>query len=388
MRLAVVADVHCGNFARHAGPTVAGLNARCRLTLDTLRRAVELANEREAILAVAGDLFHTKRPEPAVIAGVQRVLDECAEKDPLLLLGNHDAIGPGDHALAPLATNLAEVCAEVRYFPRLKTLAVPWSPEPALARLDAALAAVKCSAIADGILGLHLLLLHCGLYDQTFPDYLAGPGAIRIQALWTCMANFDAPLKLVLAGDYHKHRVWMSGACPDCAKQVPGGCANPDGVCVSDCACHAYAVQVGCLNPTGHSDAGTEGYGSVILADTETGAWERVELPGPRFLTFKYGSADLALLAKLREQGNTVFARIACAPGEEPAAEEEARMVREHAAACDVEPAESGAEVAPEQEPVPMDFDEALREYVGRMDLPAGVAGDDVLARARGYVKP
>lgn len=353
MKLAVVADVHVGNFAFGAGEYHVGLNARCRATLAALRRAVEVAQERDARLVVAGDLFHGKRPEPAVIAAVQEVLR--AALDPVLLLGNHDAIGPGDHALAPLRP-VARIAAEGAYLLD-GVLYVPWSPGSALERLDAALLAHTDERV---------LVMHCGLYDSTFPAWLCGPGAVEVGALH---ARMDAHgIRFALAGDYHQHRAWRSPA-----------------VLPSDCH---HALQVGALCPTGFSDAGLDGYGSVILVDLGMGEVERVEVPGPRFLSMGYAEAGREeRVCACREAGNVAHVRLRVPAGQEVAAEKgtfcswlRAEEVPHEVVPEEAEPRASGA-----AELFPQDFDAALREYVEGMKLDEKVDRVAVLTKARSY---
>lgn len=340
MRLAVVADVHLGCFAQYAGAVEDGLNARARLTLATLGAAVRAAREEGARLVVAGDLFQTKRPEPAVIAGAQRVL---AGADALLLLGNHDAIGPGDTALAPLVPvarpiTVPEVIDGVLY--------VPWSPEPALARLDAALAAAP---------EIRVVVLHCGLFDKNSSEFLKGTGAIGAKEI--VALGREHGVRLFLAGDYHRHAVFGSG--------------------------EVQAVQVGALNPTGFSDAGLEGYGSLLLVDVASATWTRREIPGPRFLAYT-GAVDEVEITAARRAGHTVFVRIRCAPGAETEAQGEAERLRVAGVACDVEPEEAVASLSGPARLA--DFDEVLSEYIAGMVLPSGVTAEAVLEAARRYV--
>ena len=351
MKLCVVADVHLGCFAQYGGEVVDGLNARARLTLKTLEAAVNVAAAAGAKLVVAGDLFQVKRPEPALIAAAQRVLETAVGARPLLLLGNHDAIGPGDTALAPLWQVAQPITA-----PHCDAgvLYVPWSPAPALARIESAFA-------TSGSVPVRLVVMHCGIYDGTFPEYLRGDGAVGFGDL--VRLGCAHGVRLFIAGDYHRHRVFEDRG--------------------------VQAVQVGALNPTGFSDEGTEGYGSVIVVDPETGAWERREIPGPRFLAMDYTEADREKrINECRAAGNTVFARLRVPAG----AEAEVRggpfceWLEQEGVAYDFDPDEAESPAPVETRPRVRDFDEVLVEYVTGMALPAGVTAEAVLGAARRFV--
>lgn len=371
MRLVVCADVHVGNFSRFAGEYINGLNARCRATLATLTSAVARANDRGATLVIAGDLFHVKRPEPAVIAAVQLALN-AANTRPIILLGNHDAIGPGDSALAPLWAE-ANLCAPA---PVLQggVLLIPWSPVPAKARLQEAVGMLKGLGKSA-----HIVIMHCGLYDDSprFPEYLRGPGAIKVADVRDLLTPFGT--RLVLAGDYHRH--WPS--------------LNPE----------MTVMQIGALCPTGFSDEGICGAADVFAAipvnvrdygvavdvsvqDSYDVQASLLELPGPRFLSIHEPSnRALEVLSTLQKLGHgPVYVRLCHPPGAEAEAESFAESLKDLCAGVALEPAAAALHTQAAL-PTQDDIHAALHDYVQSLGLPAHVSGE-VLARATGYVKP
>ena len=352
MKIAVVADVHVGNFPKFGGEERGGINERCRMVLAALAEAVRIANERDCTLVVAGDLYEEKRPPPAVVAAVQNVL-HLADETPLVVLGNHDAIGPGDHAMAPLWPVANVVANEWAYHDGV--LFVPWSPQPALEMLDAALEASK----SEG--PVRTVVCHFGIYDQGFPPWLKGGGAAAVTDLRTRMVEHG--VRILLAGDYHEHREWKGR--------------------------QTRVVQVGCLSPTGFNNPGHERYGSVLIVDTDASpgkAIERVEVAGPRFLQFRDGEVDFALVEELKAAGHTPFVRVQCAPGHEEQAEQGSGKVLDKGEVdFDVVPDQIDTE-SPAEVDATASTDEAVAGYIAAMELPPGVEADEVLECVRRYL--
>ena len=263
MRLGMVADVHVSNFSRFGGPVEAGLNRRCRQTLGTLRGAVIHAEKMKCdALAVLGDLTDTARPEPQVIAGIQRALET---KLPIyMVMGNHDQVSTalGDHVLGPYSP-ISEVIekpvvvqvvdAELWVVPFQPGKASEWLPE-----------AVKGLASGHQQRGNAALLLHVGLSTHDTPVWLKDSHD-QVPALLVGDLCKEYGLSVAFAGNWHEHRVFAM-ADRNMTK----------------------VVQVGALCPTGFDNPGLVGYGSLIIWDSNAKgsqeALQRVVVSGPRFI--------------------------------------------------------------------------------------------------------
>lgn len=275
MKLGFVADVHIANHRKHGGHAHAGINRRARLVLDALDRACQRAvDEGCTALVVAGDLFDSARPEPQLLAAAASVLG-ARDEDLFVyvLAGNHDIVSgtPGDHALGPLhhIDNVAVVDA-----PRLlcltgvEVIAVPYRAGVVGAWLPGVLAELTKGRPAVP----RVLALHAGLRDATTAPWLLGaPDAIDADALLALMAAHG--VEFAAAGNWHWHAWWSAGA------------GRPT------------AVQCGALAPSGFKDLGLVGYGSLVVYDTTARAWQRIEVPGPRFVKLTGAGADAALPA-------------------------------------------------------------------------------------------
>lgn len=377
-RVAVVCDVHVGPHRRHAGPTVVGVNSRCRAVLDTLRRAVARAREMGCgVFAVAGDLLDVARPTPQLLAEVQRILEPMPC---VLLLGNHEQVSAaqGDHALGPLAP-VSTVVDEPRAIAvpgpgrPLDLLCVPFEPYPAhtwLRRL-AKLAAAKAREGSDRV-----LLVHLGISDGDTAWFLKNAhDSIPVDDIAAVAKEVGA--RTVIAGNWHAHRRW-----------------KVDGVDV---------VQVGTLCPTGYRDGGMDDVGFMAVHDSGAAAdppWNKrthnsttlERIPGPRFVQIR----ALADVASVVRQAKAAGADPLYVEATVPAADVEptrevldglvqAGTVAAYDALSTASTATRTAESAA-AEGAAADGDDPIAAYVQAMDLPPGVAGADVLAEVRGLL--
>lgn len=356
MRIAFVADIHAGNHKKHGGPVEAGINQRCRQVIDALDYAVQHALRLQCgAFFIAGDLVDTTRPEPQVVAALQRVLEEA--RKPVILLGNHDQVSaePGDHALGPFAP--VAVVVDVAAWVKLdgcSVLCVPFQPGDAREWLPGVVAEHQPRAPE----GPKVLLLHLGLASETTAAFLRDAHdavPVRLVRALCRQHGFDA----AFAGNWHSHKVF--GADPT--------------IC-----------QIGALCPTGWDNPGMQGYGSLVIWDTERRELLLEEIPGPRFL-------QVDSLAQMPEpRGNTLYVQVKATPTQVADAMAQAEQVRQRpqVQAVEVLPdlvqaraaTRTAATVARSAETL----EEALSGYVQQMDMPEGVQRDEVLATARRYL--
>lgn len=283
--LAFMADVHIGNHRKFGGGLVRGINTRCRLTANTLRRAMMKCNEVDAEdIIIAGDLFHSSNPSPQLI---YRVGYELVNADIMgvvhLLVGNHDQISSelGDHAISPYSliqqyTNrfsAREAKLYVHEVPQVKWLyrngeqvdlmMIPFRPGRAEDYLSEVIEETADQLRPDSH---RILCLHLGIWDDETKPFLKGCNdAISIDLVRELL--FTYRFRLVIAGNWHSYRRWDF--------------EHFDGE-------HCFVVQCGALCPTGFSDLGHDDKGNIIT-------WDGIEpqfisIPGPRF--FKFPSID------------------------------------------------------------------------------------------------
>lgn len=356
-RIAFAADIHVGNHKRHGGPIVAGMNDRCRLVIATLRRAVELAEQRQCErLYVLGDLFDTVRPEPQVITAVQNALRGGLEIR--LLMGNHDQVSTtkNDHALGPLeAVGGVDVIDETElhgFGGDIEIIAVPFRPGPAAEWFPPAVEemAAHLSTRSDQWIG-RLLVFHLGIEDEHTQAFLKGAhDSIPKDTVAQLMSKLD--IDVALAGNWHSHRTWN-------ARSI---------------------IQVGTLCPTGWDNPGFEGYGRVAIYDSQFRKVTFEEIPGPRFSIAKSDGDIEEAMAHVAER-NRVYVRDEYGYGGAPL---EGLAARELSVGqADVK---SAARMAAGAARSATTLDEALANFVEEMPLEEGVDRAAVLGRVKGYL--
>lgn len=308
--LAAISDPHVGSHARHGGPTVDGLNRRARETIDVLRRAVQVAKERRAwAFVVCGDLFHTARPEPAVIRAVQDVFAEAAPMQVLLVPGNHDmpdaTAARGNTAMAPIERGHdIYVVREAQWvnYPGVSVMAIPYYGEAPMAAHIATTMEYLTDPKRDGrdkwgapgLLSteganpIRVAAIHVGLWDDAdaSPWQRTAKDGMEAEALLNLMRQGRVDVAFV--GNYHTHRVWSGGA--DDAKSLK-----------------RVAYQVGTLCPASHGDYGTVDRGLVAFLEAD-GSVTKVEIPGPRFVTINPG--DIPPSASAVADGMAYYVRV------------------------------------------------------------------------------
>jgi len=369
MKIATIADCHVGNHKNgilHGGPIKCGMNTRCRQVVTALERAVAFCKEQEVdALVVAGDTFDTARPPPQMVEAVQRILDEVPS---IVLVGNHDrwSDAPGDHALGPLYP-VANVIEEPRsvVLGEWELVLVPYMPGNAKDWFEDAVDAV----LKKDLEKQRLLFFHLGVEDEHTSSFLRGAhDSIHRDVVEELMELHD--ITYAFAGNWHDHQHWpvLDGA---------GGIA-----------------QCGTLAPTGWDNEGDDGFGNVVLFDTEAKPPVTFhEIPGPRFLTVNGPRAIDTVIKHSRERGNDVFVQWRAPLERLREAQEEINewvdaglIVGGKAVIEDDQRAEEAAREAAKVTRKAETLGEALAKFVEAMPLQDGVDRGDVLEKAQSYL--
>jgi hypothetical protein len=356
----VVADVHCANHAVLGGEHVAGINRRCQLVLDTMRRAVDkaLSLDPTGDFVVAGDLFDTCRPSPQIIARTGEELGRYGAQGGRVhvVMGNHDqaSTAPGDHALAPLAEMGIEVHERDHggWWGNRAVLVCPYRPGRGEEWLPGAVAEAKAQLGPTAPTENVLLVTHLGIRDSdTAPWLRDAHDSIHVDQLADVCAAHG--VTHVAAGNWHEAKRWTKRG--------------------------VEIVQVGTLCPTGWDNGGEQGYG--IMLRWTSADLTAVHVPGPRFL-------DRVPLAPLPD-GYSAFSSLKAKPADVAAARKlcAEAQAKGHIAGWRVLPESStevkaGAELATRVGGA----QRAVEEQVAGMVLPAGVRASELIEVCKRYL--
>ena len=384
MSIAFVADCHLANHGRMGGAAEAGLNRRCRLTLDVLDEAVQRAGEVGCTtLIVLGDLFDEVRPPAQLIAEASRILGPCRPDvidQVVLLVGNHEqgSTAPGDHSLAPLAfvpgvkvvegPAVIEVpsrpAGAVSHKAALRILCVPFRPGVASEWLPGVVREYVGDFAQEKKAPPLLLALHMGIFDNATVPYLRGASdaIVADQLAEMCL---ELGIAAALVGNWHDRKRWRYGKDKRFVE----------------------LVQVGALCPTGFDNPGLVGFGGLAL--WQKGDITIVDLPGPRFLKLKLGEP----LPDQPMDGHSWFVELTASSS---------RFEEAHAfmmkAQVDGLPIEAW-EVVPDSDEIAQaaadaaqgaaaaeKLEDAVAAFIEKMRLPDGVERGAVLEKSRGYL--
>jgi len=368
MHYAVCSDAHLGNMRRFGGKLESGLNTRCREGLATLRRTVDVAKANDCkALFVVGDLFDSDDVSGQVIAAAQQVLYESGLQVHIIV-GNHDISTPakGDHACAPLAFSQGLHTHDkpnIVAVDKTNLLLVPYVRDTQRRLLPA-----MAETIARAECKPSVALFHAGIVWGNTPDYLReSDDGLSAQTLYEFFSAHD--ILLGLAGHWHTVASKQS----------------------------ARLQQIGALVPTGFGNPGVDGYGALLVCEGGR-IVARCEIPGPRFFSLSPTVSIGGLQRGLAQAGAFGKAVARCYVSWEVevemlvAAREEMTALM---AACstvegEVLPCTARQQVAAQAAATAASntntLDEALYEYVGKLDLPGEVSPDDVLATCRSYL--
>lgn len=366
--VAFLSDVHVGNHRGFGGEMHSGVNDRCRLVLDTLHRALSVA-EAVAVDAVVilGDLLDSPKPTPQVLGATMATLIPAGSA--ALLLGNHEitSFDANDHALFPFESHDVYDVPEIHFAGGVLIPHREATIEWIRAGFDAALVDAHHS---DSELHIKWVGIHAGISDVDTPDFLEGIPA-------TDLLKFAEKEQVrVFAGDWHNSQTWGGSLQNEKRRSV---------------------VQCGALCPTGFDNPGLD-YGYVWFYDTKDDfVWNEI-IPGPRFFSHDFEKLDLKKLKRaLRTvaedtEGYTFFIKLRAKPDQLSDAMSCARKMRawKNVGGVRVEPdgealhrkARSAAAAARSGETL----EESLQEYLRFLDIPKGVSRKRVGERVRRYL--
>lgn len=365
MRIATVSDLHIGNFPKFGGAYVSGINARCAASLQSLARAVAVANKHGCEhFVVNGDVFDTDTPSPQVEAAVISAL-RSFNGDVHLIVGNHDqrSTAEGDHALGPLDKHRTEggeivvhevpgsytwLGAETR-----DVLFAPYNQDPVAEWFPKLLRVHRP----------HIVFAHFGVIDHRTPAFLRQSSSDACD--WETLRNAMNAVgtRLLCVGNWHDPGTWESGG--------------------------ARIEQIGALTPTGFDNLGPA-FGRVLIADTASLETKAVRVAGPRFVKLVWGSD---LLNQISGHGKHVYAHMEAEPSELTAARawlkgpgsqvgiKDYTLVPSKVAA--VNQARSAARAVVQASTMR----EAIESYIAKMPVPESVDRAAVSARVQGYLK-
>jgi len=304
--IAIVFDPHCWPHKRFGGELKHGINRRGQLTLQTLNRAVAVANEHDAELVVAGDLVDSAGPVLPQFAAALRASLEACNNRVHLLLGNHDMVADSDHSLGIYESHQGgegvKVVSTIQRWARLDSranfdsfMSPPITGQVVLVPFNADL---RDSKVRD----CPLLIGHFGVYDDAFPPWLkSSKGAWHVDALFEFMKERN--IKVACLGDWHQRNAWYKPYADTRLFKEP----TPGSGSVGWLSGAPIILQGGALNATGWDNPGLHGYGTVALWDGERLNWQ--ELPGPRFCTVHSDEEEAATIAEAAQLGHNLFLR-------------------------------------------------------------------------------
>ena len=309
MKFAVVFDVHLWSFKRFGGPLLRGINRRGALTLLTLRRAVDGANEAEAPLIVAGDLLDEAGPIAPQFAAAIRAELLRANNGVHLVLGNHDQTAVDDDSLRVYEHSTIRVVDEITRIGDCDL--VPF-----------------CADITDPRVDAPVVVAHFGVFDDSFPGFMKkSADAWHVARLFAFMR--ERGIRCAALGDWHSRYVWsLPDSVPSTAlpsgeqhrsvgrpKADQGGwgrvCSPTDEqqFAVYSFGADSLVMQGGSLNPTGFDNKGLHGYGTLAIVDTANQSLSWQELSSPRFATVHDSEEQAALIAEAEQLGHSLFLR-------------------------------------------------------------------------------
>lgn len=208
MTVAFISDVHIGNYGKDGGGLTQGINERALQVFKSLNRAVEEAEDCEA-LVILGDLFHYSSPEPALIAMTQKILSQHPRV--IALVGNHDQVSDerSNNALSPLApvAQIVETPTTVLCMGThgVELVLIPFRTGKSVDWLDEAL-----TSLGTSLFSKRALCMHLGISDSATPYYLDG-GFGNIVAGDLAKICKRHKISDVFAGDWHRHQTWRRG---------------------------------------------------------------------------------------------------------------------------------------------------------------------------------
>lgn len=192
----VIADPHFHNWSAYS-QDIDGINSRLLYTVNAFREAADFALQRDKIMFIAGDMFHTRgQIKPSVYNIVKKLINEYTDKglSVFMLAGNHDCetinAEQNKTALDSLATENCIVFSNMPCVVNFSTYSVffiPWIED--VNKLKDSIESLREQMKPNDILLIHAVV-----------DGVTSKVGNGLDPEWL----YNLPCKLVLAGHLHK----------------------------------------------------------------------------------------------------------------------------------------------------------------------------------------
>ena len=285
MRLAILSDLHLENHKILGGPMVAGVNRRARHIGDAFAAAIAIATKHGCDhMVITGDIFDCAKPDPEIIGLFAEV---ASTADPLIhtIPGNHDRSSdqPRHHALTALcnSTNVIVYNGPASLvFDGVSLELFPFTTN---------LREVVEQRLTEALDDPSYVFLHAGIVGPDTPPFLRdGKNVLQLEDV---VAWGTLGVRGVFAGDWHNHTVLRA-----------------EGPAV---------VQVGALCQANFGDPPC---GKMVLLDTESGTFEVVAIPGPRFVTLGLPELRTLHATAIDPAKGPLYLKVRCADRDRPEA--------------------------------------------------------------------
>lgn len=381
-KIAIVSDCHVANFPAFGGPKKAGLNSRCDIALDVLDQAYEKALKEDCkVFMIAGDLFDTDRPTPQIITAAQELFSK--EIFNAILVGTHDptSFTEKDHALGPLQDRCKIIDKpHIIRDPRVAIISIPVQEGNASDYLISSLESLRNDLQKIPANNKQILVTHIGISDSDTSAYLKdGTDSISVSSLKGICEDFG--ISYVFSGHWHSRKIWHNFK-------------------------HVNIVQLGALCPTGFDNPGFEGYGTLLIFDTDSNDYAITEIPGPRFIkanlprgtdsdewvnlvtecSAQKKTLDTKIFLKVTTTPKNVIPMLVRAQGIPAENFGDTHLFSEVIVLVDKEVTEQAAREAATAAKSAKTLIQSVEAFVSKMPLDQGVNRKNVLARAKKYL--
>lgn len=214
-----IADVHIGNHNVLGGTTVNGINDRCDLILNAMnnlahRFSAHPRGERDGhpTLCIAGDLFDTDKPSPAILAHTMGVIDHLCGAfggEVHIIPGNHDRTSENESALAPLHFLVPRGSDRG---PRLGVSPIAIQGDTIYLSFQSRVSPIQHvrDALQQHADDNHVrrIVMHYGIIDDVTPPWLRNASdALHVDDLTAELKRYPHPLN-AFAGNWHDQKSW------------------------------------------------------------------------------------------------------------------------------------------------------------------------------------
>ena len=303
MNLAVIFDPHFWPHKRHGGPLVKGINRRAALCLETGRRAVQVANDHNAPVIVAGDLVDSAGPVSPPFAFALREMLGLCRRPVSLMLGNHDMNSEGDHALSIYTQS--DDWRNVQVIEYIGFSQTGRYITDTCFNDDFCMVPFHRDITDPRVRDIPLVIGHFGVYDDSFPAWCKkAKGAWHVDSLFAFMRERN--IKAVCLGDWHGRAIWNKRNGTVIKHSADTRCLSS---LLLDREDSFIILQGGALCPTGFDNPGLRGYGTLAIWDTDEHRLSWQEIPGPRFCVVRSDEEEQAIVEEARRLKHSLFLR-------------------------------------------------------------------------------